>query len=663
MDRASQSQESMPHSEPGFQCSNPHCMASNELESRFCRRCKTPVVKRYLWAMGAKSSAKSNFSPETKSPDSSQISPEEIGSLIGDRYLALTQQIFLDTKPGLMPQIPEEIPQEITTYLQLFAHSPHIPQVYGQLDGYDIWLLDYGTVPHNSLGKLTYPQQLVPEILSCWSQAQDLKQLNWLRQIASLWKPLLEKRVASTILNPFLVRVNGSLIQLIELETDKQTPTLKDLGKLWSKLAENVAPTIKQMLEQLSMRLENGSIGKIEQVLAVLDYALELCSQNYDYSYQVFACSDPGPTRPNNEDAAYPDNSTPLLIKNQDISLAIVCDGVGGHEGGEIAAKETINHLRTRIGGLSFDREHIAPGSIFKQLVKFTNDANDAICKRNDLEKRQERQRMGTTLVMSLTRNHEAYLNSVGDSRIYLVTSVGCHQVTIDDDLASREVRLGYALYRDALQYPSAGALIQALGMRPSSGLHPNVKRLIIDDNCIFLLCTDGLSDFDRVEQYWYDAIRPMLSGKVNITKAVTTLVKIANERNGHDNATVALVHCQVKSKSEIPTTAISWTQVETAIADSLVWSDVSPQILPLPDTGYVTKEPNLSSRKQEILATYRPKKTLMLLSIILSFILLAGLAFIIYFFYLESQFDNQEDSLHDSETEQILTDTENETR
>ncbi len=653
MDRAPKPKESMPHSEPGIQCSNPHCMALNELESRFCRQCRTPIVKRYLWAMGAKPN-----SHETSTIVSPQINPEQVGSLIGERYLALTQQIFLDTKPGLIPQIPEEIPEEIATYLQLFGYSPHIPQVYGQLDGYNIWLLDYGTVPYNSLGKLEYPQQLVPEILFFWPQAQAIKQLNWLRQIASLWNPLLEKQVVSTILNPSLIRVNGSIIQLIELESDaKSTPTLKDLGKLWLQLTENVDPMIREILEELSTRLERGSITKIEQVIKVLDYSLDLCSQNYDYSYQVFACTDPGPTRVNNEDAAYPDNSTPILINNQDLNLAIVCDGVGGHEGGEIAAKETINHLRTKIAEMSFDQKHNSPGAVFKQLVKFTNDANDAICERNDNEQRQERQRMGTTLVMTLTRNHEVYLTSVGDSRIYLVTSVGCHQVTIDDDLASREVRLGYAVYRDALQYPSAGALIQALGMRHSSALHPNVKRLIIDDNCIFLLCTDGLSDFDRVEQYWRDTILPMLTGKINITKTVKTLVKIANERNGHDNATVALVHCQVKSKSSASNSTISWSKVETAISDSLVWSDVYPQVLSLPDTEYIPTEPDSSKTAKKLLTALHQRKPAPLLIIILSIILLVGLGFLAYFFYLQSRIDNREDAPINSEVEQFIPD------
>ena len=657
MDRASKSKESMPHSESGIQCSNPHCMALNDLESRFCRQCKTPVVKRYLWAMGAKS----NSVHETGTTVSPQIKLDQVGSLIGERYLALTQQIFLDTKPGLTPQIPEEIPRVIATYLQLFAYSPHIPQVYGQLDGYNIWLLDYGTVPHNSLGKLKHPQQLVPEILSFWPQAQAIKQLNWLRQIASLWNPLLKKQVVSTILNPFLIRVNGSIIQLIELESDAKTqPTLKDLGKLWLQLAENVDPIIKQILEQLSMRLASGSINKIEQVITVLDYSLDLCSQHYDYSYQVFACSDPGPTRSNNEDAAYPDNSTPIPIKNQDINLAIVCDGVGGHEGGEIAAQETINHLRTKIADMSFDQEHNSPAVVFKQLVKFTNDANDAICQRNDNEQRHERQRMGTTLVMTLTRNHEVYLTSVGDSRIYLVTAVGCHQVTVDDDLASREVRLGYAVYRDALQYPSAGALIQALGMRHSSALHPNVKRLIIDDNCIFLLCTDGLSDFDRVEQYWRDTILPMLRGKMNITKTVKTLVKIANQRNGHDNATVALVHCKVKPKPSTPKNFISWSKVEPAIADSHVWSKVYPQVLSLSDTKSIATDPNSSKKEKQIFVSYQQKKPLPLLITILSIILLVGLGIIVYLFSSEPKIDNQEDSRANSNEEQIIPENEN---
>jgi protein phosphatase len=146
--------------------------------------------------------------------------------------------------------------------------------------------------------------------------------------------------------------------------------------------------------------------------------------------------------------------------------------------------------------------------------------------------------------------------------------------MTVDDDLASREVRLGYALYRDSLQYPSAGALIQALGMRDSAALHPNLQRYIIDDECVFLLCTDGLSDFDRIEQQWRQTILPVLEGKQDLASAVTNLVALANDKNGHDNVTVALVHCKLNPLPGSSPRIISWSDLEVVMAESALWSD-----------------------------------------------------------------------------------------
>ncbi|MEO1467333.1 MAG: protein-serine/threonine phosphatase, partial [Cyanobacteria bacterium J06633_1] len=149
-----------------------------------------------------------------------------------------------------------------------------------------------------------------------------------------------------------------------------------------------------------------------------------------------------------------------------------------------------------------------------------------------------------------------------------------CHQMTVDDDLASREVRLGYALYRDSLQYPSAGALIQALGMRDSAALHPNLQRHIIDDECVFLLCTDGLSDFDRIEQQWRHNVLPLLAGKQDIASAVKELITLANEKNGHDNVTVALVHCQINPVADTSQANISWSDLEYVLTEPTLWSE-----------------------------------------------------------------------------------------
>lgn len=280
-----------------------------------------------------------------------------------------------------------------------------------------------------------------------------------------------------------------------------------------------------------------------------------------------------GPSRTNNEDAAYPTYSEPNDVSSSENALAIVCDGVGGHDGGEIASGETIQYLRSKISKITLDEKYNSH-KILGKLVTYINGANDIISKRNDSEQRQERQRMGTTLVMALSYAQEMYLAHVGDSRIYWITRNSCHQVTVDDDLASREVRLGYALYRDSLQYPSAGALIQAIGMRDSAALHPNLQRYIIDDDCIFLLCTDGLSDFDRVEQQWKQNVLPVLEGKQNLTNAVQDLITLANEKNGHDNVTVALVHCQVKPSSNVSEVQVSWSDVEFVLKESTLWTD-----------------------------------------------------------------------------------------
>lgn len=624
----------MPHPEPRIQCSNPQCEASNELEARFCHRCNTPMVKRYLWS--------------TKKA----ISEQQEQVLINHRYLALSNRIFLDTQPNKPPVTPEEVSSEIVAYLQLFPCYPHIPQVYGLLDGTDAWLLDYGSVPSNILGKLDYPQQLIPELADLWSNATALQQLNWLWQIAKLWKPFSLKKVASTLLNRDLIRINGQVVQILQLQSDEDhQPSLKDLGSLWSGWIENADPSIQDVLEQLTIRMKTGTIDKTSQVIALLDRAVNQCGKTQQYSYKTYALSDSGPNRSNNEDAAYPTSAHPNNnISTTDNSLAIVCDGVGGHEGGEIASQETIKYLLGKISKLALEEQNHTPGKVLGKLIKFINESNDIISKRNDHEQRQERQRMGTTLVMALACVHEIYLAHVGDSRIYWITPNSCHQVTIDDDLASREVRLGYAVYRDSLQYPSAGALIQALGMRDSSALHPNLQRHILDDDCVFLLCTDGLSDFDRVEQHWKNVVLPILEGKQNIAEAVKNLIGIANRENGHDNVTVALVHCQVKPLANVSEAKVLWSDVEFAINESTLWSDT--KLMDSIWSDYTADddtpptETNIPKPTQQITQESLPVKSQpKWLKPLILFLIVSTITGLIFYYFLQKSFDKPDNN------------------
>jgi protein phosphatase len=502
-----------------------------------------------------------------------------VGELIDNRYLVKQPQIVLDTKPAQAPQAPDEPPSWISLYLKLLPFHLHIPQVYGYIPSpderlnMDIWLLEYGAIPLDETGELIYPE-LLPTLAEVWSQASDLRQIHWLWQMAKLWHPLQKKAVVSSLLNPSLTRVNNQLLQLLELSKDEATaPNLRDLGALWAGLMPTAAANIQDFLASLTQELESGDLDRPESLIAILDYALQHYGGGQERSYEIFTCTDTGPLREHNEDACYPPTNQAITLAHGQNPLAIVCDGIGGQEGGEIAAQLAIETLPREINRSPTTDIEVYPEShslVLEQAIRVTNDL---ISQRNDQESRQERQRMGTTLVMAFAQAQEMYAAHVGDSRIYWITPHSCHQVTVDDDLASREVKLGYLLYRDAIQYPNAGALVQALGMSSATNLHPTVQRLIIDQDCVFLLCSDGLSDYDRVEQYWDSEILPLLRGEKNVTAVGESLLQLANQKNGHDNSTIALVYCRVVPKAE-PVTPLVYAQAKERIIPDLYDQD-----------------------------------------------------------------------------------------
>ncbi len=541
-----------------LQCQNLTCLSPNALTNRFCEKCGTPLVKRYLWMMG--DWVRTYY---------------HVGELIDNRYLVKQPQIVLDTKPAQAPQAPDEPPSWISLYLKLLPFHLHIPQVYGYIPSpderlnMDIWLLEYGTIPLDQTGELIYPE-LLPTLAEVWSQASDLRQIHWLWQMAKLWHPLQRKAVVSSLLNPSLTRVNDQLLQLLELSKDEATaPNLKDLGAFWTGLIPTAAANIQDFLVSLTQELESGDLDRPESLIAILDYALQHYGGGQERSYEIFTCTDTGLMREHNEDACYPPTNQAITLAHGQNPLAIVCDGIGGQEGGEIAAQLAIKTLPREINRSPTTDIELYPDShslVLEQAIRVTNDL---ISQRNDQESRQDRQRMGTTLVMAFAQAQEMYAAHVGDSRIYWITAHSCHQVTVDDDLASREVKLGYLLYRDAIQYPNAGALVQALGMSSANNLHPTVQRLIIDQDCVFLLCSDGLSDYDRVEQYWDSEIVPLLRGEKNVTAVGESLLQLANQKNGHDNSTIALVYCRVVPAAE-PVTPLVYAEAKERIIPDL---------------------------------------------------------------------------------------------
>lgn len=528
-------------------CPNPTCQAQNPEGSRYCQQCRTPLPHRYLWAVTT----------------AEQLPPP--GQLLADRYLHKGQSIFLDTLPGYPPSTDaEQVPAVLFAYLRLVGWRPHIPLVYDLaftttneetdrvllLEEAALWEPPRVRASDNTAESSTPPIAPLPAIATFWEKMLGTRQLTWLWQLATLWQPLLAENVASTLLRPDLIRVEGALVRLLELTLDnpEKPPTLADLGQVWQQWQDHAHPEVLPFLQTLTEAMVNGDIEDASVLVEQLDEELAIASRSQPRHIAIATATDQGPTRARNEDACYPPSGSVqshLLDENTDtFPMAIVCDGIGGHQGGDVASNLAISTLYQEIQARPID--NFSPNTLIDELITSIGVVNDAISERNDNESRLERQRMGTTLVMALLKHHELYIGHVGDSRAYWVTRWNCHQLTLDDDVASRQVRLGQSLYRQALQYPGAGSLVQALGMSHSRLLRPTVQRFLLDEDGVLLLCSDGLSDADRIENGWDREILPILQSERSLEEGVQRLVEIANTLNGHDNVTIALMHCRV---------------------------------------------------------------------------------------------------------------------
>lgn len=544
-----------------MQCPNLGCLHDNVLGKRVCDRCQVPLEYRYLWAIGE---------------STAQFSP---GDRVGDRYVVMGSHIWLETKPAEAPNIPI-FPDEVQPYLRLYPHRLHVPGIYGfcvLADHDPIFLLD--NVPIDVSGKLYSALALE------WSSTSAVRQVYWLWQMLQLWEPLKQQGVATSLLMPDNLRVEGWRVRLCELIPDRlASPQLKDLANCWLPWMAYAQPQVAKALQAFIQNMQfaeatqadlatfgvavaiapNGTVpitlsAQLNQIL------LEQAARQ-PLSLEIFGATTTGPQREHNEDACFP--VSPMPISAVPISavpdkllphVGIICDGIGGHEGGEVASQLALSSLKIQLSALlqeHADKPELTSSTVIEQqLASITRVTNNLISARNNAQEREMRQRMGTTLVMVIqlpqraggNRNaHELYLVSVGDSRAYWITPRYCHALTVDDDVVTREVSLGRHLYAEVMRRSDSGALTQALGTREGELLYPKVQRFIVEEDGLLLLCSDGLSDGDRVEQNWENNSRQVLRGDISLEKAVRSWIDLANQKNGHDNTSVVMLRCRV---------------------------------------------------------------------------------------------------------------------
>jgi len=497
-----------------------------------------PPLSTYLWAAGA---AAARCAPP---------------NVIDGRYKVLQPQIWQDVYPEQFPHIPNPLPAELVTYLHLYPQRLHLPSVYGvcYLEGEPIVLLQDAPIDRSG--------NLLPSLFQSWSQASALRQVSWLWQLLQLWQPLTAQGVAASLLDPENLRVEGWCVRLRELSFSATPATLQQLGQSWSNLARSAQTSVADKLAAIASELQRPETSFSLASKALNKLLLQQTAQQ-PLCCQIASATDSGPQHERNEDACYP---LPADVASYDERhgaaghVAIVCDGIGGHDGGAIASQLAVQSLKLQaqalIGEIARDRDLLSPEQIEDHLKAVLRIANNLICSRNDAQGREARQRMATTVVMALQiaqtvplndtevgSSCELYLLHVGDSRAYWLTERYCQLLTVDDDVASREIRLGRSVPLQAQRRPDAGALTQALGTREAERLRPTIQRFILDEDGILLLCSDGLSDNQLLERSWLELVPDVLQGQLTLPAATDALVQLANQRNGHDNTTVVAAH------------------------------------------------------------------------------------------------------------------------
>jgi protein phosphatase len=392
----------------------------------------------------------------------------------------------------------------------------------------------------------------MPSIIEGWSQASSVRQVNWLWQILELWEPLEALQVVSSLLNPENLRVDGWRVRLVQLDLENPNPGqlgMQKLGTIWLNWFSGIPSAINPELNKIYQILQLPDIS-LSEVKEQLNQLLLLQTQENPFEVQVAGATDVGTQRQQNEDFCYPlptDLESDRFLAHH---LTIVCDGVGGHDAGEVASNLAVSSIKLQVAALlrelSLQQEIVTPDLVSELLATSVRVTNNLIMARNDEQGRDLRQRMATTLVMALRLPQaltEVYIVHVGDSRAYWLSAEGTVLLTVDDNVMNEVVSEGKSFMAQAALRRDAGALTQALGVQGGELLHPRVSRFIVESEGLLLLCSDGLSDHNLLELHGQEYAQQVLSQNKSLNEALKSLIDFGNQYNGHDNISVVATH------------------------------------------------------------------------------------------------------------------------
>jgi protein phosphatase len=221
-----------------------------------------------------------------------------------------------------------------------------------------------------------------------------------------------------------------------------------------------------------------------------------------------------------------------------DHGLYVVCDGMGGAAGGEIASHLAVDTVLHRIGGAAAG----APGSSQERMHEAIAEANRAVLERADRE--PGLYGMGTTLVALMVGHPEpgkALIAHAGDSRCYLFRRGQLSQCTHDHSLVDEQIRLGTMTREEAERSPFRSVITRAIGTQQT--VTEEFLEMATEPGDVFLLCSDGLTREVTEEEIATVLGERNLGVGNDLDHAVDRLLEEANEAGGRDNITCLLVY------------------------------------------------------------------------------------------------------------------------
>ncbi|MCF8174530.1 MAG: Stp1/IreP family PP2C-type Ser/Thr phosphatase [Burkholderiaceae bacterium] len=261
---------------------------------------------------------------------------------------------------------------------------------------------------------------------------------------------------------------------------------------------------------------------------------------------EIVTRSEPGMVRSNNEDA---------VMANPKSGFAVLADGMGGYNAGEVASGMATALLGTELEKAFAEREpsnRDSSGRSVAEVVIETEMArvNGAIYQA--AQSQPQYAGMGTTLVVGVFHDNKVTVGHIGDSRLYRLRGEDFQQVTRDHSLLQEQIDGGLITVEQARHSQNKNLVTRAVGIDPEVAAEIHVHE--VEPGDVYLFCSDGLNDM--VED---DEIAMTLGAlSANLDLCATQLIQMANDNGGRDNVSVILV----KVKGEYPAVRGWWSRL-----------------------------------------------------------------------------------------------------